>query len=151
VAAADGEYRYASLSSHLIESFAALSAFATVVVVLIVVTQGVLRIAVVVATVVGAALVVVQSFRLEVVVSWEGVRFRNFWRSYSVAWGEVEAIAMGSVMARPAVALVLRNRKVWGIQVSSHTKQTRSEVLEHLRRFAPAAVSTPDPDPLRES
>jgi hypothetical protein len=140
-------FRYASLTSHVWETLIALATFAPVAGIAVAATHGAARFGVVGACAICAVGAGRRAFRLEVIATREDIYIRNFWRTYRVPWSEVDAIGMGSVMALPAAAVVLRGGQVRCIQTSSYTGAARLLVLSGLRRMAPVGVAFREPHP----
>jgi hypothetical protein len=104
-------------------------------------TSGAVRYAVVAACVVGAALGIRRSLRLDFCADEQVVTVVNFWRSYRFAWSDVEAVRLANlrvgVVPQTCIAFWVKGRRPVQVQATPIGEAAQREAFDLLRRLAP--------------
>jgi Bacterial PH domain len=90
-----------------------------------------------------------RAFRVSLAVTEDGVTVKNYWRTYSFPWSDVEgvgiALAQQGVLPQPALAFKFRNGGAVFAQATPVRRSERHEFQAAVLALAPSTV-TPLPD-----
>lgn len=137
-------YDYAATRLRVYQAFTAFCACALVGGISAGAANGAARYVLVSVTVAVAAWSVHRAFRLELSASRDGVKVRNFWRSFELGWNEITDVGMGlktmGVVPQSAFAFRTSHRE-FRAQATPSKRRDREEAFNALRALAPPAVT----------
>jgi hypothetical protein len=135
-------YHYAP--TRVYQAFIAFCACALVGGISVGAASGETRYVLVFVTVTVAAWSVHRAFRLELSASRDGVKIRNFWRSFEPGWSEITDVGVGlktmGVVPQSAFAFGASDRE-FRAQATPSKRSDREAAFNALRALAPPAVT----------
>jgi hypothetical protein len=85
-----------------------------------------------------------RALRVSLVVTEEGVTIKNYWRTHSVTWSEIEGVGVGlrehGVLPQPALAFKLRNGEAVFAQATPVRRAERQAFQAAVLDLAPSTV-----------